>query len=106
MHSLTALALAITIMATAYDAPCRICGTRSKTITGRSTRHPGVASRRWPVGTVLYIQGIGRRVVDDRCKGALDIRFTGPGAHKRAKAFGHRKVKVRVLKAPRKQAKH
>lgn len=92
--------LAVTIMATAYDAPCKICGTRSKTITGRSTRLPGVASRRWPLGTVLYIKGIGRRTVDDRCKGALDIRFTGPNGHKRAKKFGRRKVVVRVLKVP------
>lgn len=98
--------LAVTVMATGYDAPCRICGTRGKTISGRSTRHPGVASSRWPVGTVLYIQGIGRRVVDDRCRGALDIRFTGPGGHKRAKAFGHRRLKVKVLRTPHGRPNH
>lgn len=95
--------LSVTVLASAYDAPCRKCGTRARTITGKSVKLPGVASRRWPVGTVLYIQGIGRRVVDDKCRGALDIRFTGKNAHQRAKQFGRHKVKVRVLKIPRRR---
>ncbi len=106
VNSLTALALAVTVLATAYDAPCRKCGTRSKTVTGRSTRLPGVASSRWKIGTVLRIGGIGRRVVDDKCRGALDIRFTGPGAHERAMKFGKRKVKVSVVSVPGKSPHH
>lgn len=88
----------ITVTATAYDAPCNICRTRARTESGRSVKLPGVASGRWPQGTVLSIQGIGRRVVDDRCRGALDIRFTGKNAHARAKKFGRKKLKVKVIK--------
>lgn len=106
VNSLTAIALAVMVMATAYDAPCKKCGTRAKTTSGRSTKLPGVASNRWKVGTVLRIQGVGRRVVDDKCKGALDIRFTGSGAHERAKKFGKRKVRVSVVSVPRKTPHH
>lgn len=90
--------LVVTVTATAYDAPCRICHTRARTESGRSAKQPGVASGRWPMGTVLHIQGIGRRRVDDRCRGALDIRFTGKGAHTRARKFGRKRLKVRVIK--------
>ncbi len=104
VHALTVTILAVTVLATGYDAPCRICHTRAKTITGKSVKHPGVASGRWRVGTVLHIQGIGRRTVDDKCRGPLDIRFTGRNAHKRAKLFGHRRLKVKVLRKPHKHA--
>lgn len=99
-HSVTVLMLLSIVTVTAYDAPCKICGTRARTSTGKSTRLPGAASGRWAVGTVLHIQGIGRRVVDDRCRSALDVRFTGRGAHKRAREFGRKSLKVRVLKFP------
>jgi 3D (Asp-Asp-Asp) domain-containing protein len=50
------------------------------------------------VGTRLLIQGIGRRVVQDRggrIVGArIDVFYR---AHTEAVAFGRRKVKVRVL---------
>jgi 3D (Asp-Asp-Asp) domain-containing protein len=88
----------VTVTATAYDAPCRICHTRAKTESGRSAKLPGVASGRWPMGTVLSIQGIGKRRVDDRCRGTLDIRFTGKGAHTRARKFGRKRLKVKVIK--------
>ena len=96
VNLLVIIAVAVTV--TAYDAPCRICHTRAKTESGRSAKLPGVASGRWPMGTVLHIQGIGRRKVDDRCRGTLDIRFTGKGAHARAKKFGRKRLKVKVIK--------
>lgn len=61
------------------------------------------ASRKYPFGTLLEIEGIGRRVVQDRLAERYDSRvdvFVGsdPGAHKRALRLGARERKVRVVR--------
>ena len=55
------------------------------------------ASPRWKMGTVMYIKGVGVRVVEDRGEaithGRLDVYFD---SHEEALEFGVRELEVRV----------
>jgi 3D (Asp-Asp-Asp) domain-containing protein len=97
-----------TVEATGYCPCADCCGTNSPEAGGHGLTasgqrpHPGVTvAADWevfPSGTRLFIQGVGRRVVQDR---GLDI--VGPRidiffrSHAEARRFGRRKLRVRVV---------
>ncbi len=84
---------------TAY-CPCAVCTgfySGGPTASGAKPRH-GVtiaAPRSIPFGTVLEIEGIGRRVVQDRAALAYDRRIDlFVRSHTEAKRFGTRQLRV------------
>ena len=93
-----------TARVTAY-CPCkRCCGPRARgrTATGDSAWSRGVAAdwRYWPPGTVVYIEGYGEAVVDDKGgkikgKKRFDIRMT---YHWQARDHGDQDVEVIILR--------
>ena len=53
--------------------------------------------RRLPLGTVVWIEGVGRRVVTDRTARRYDGRFDVYfNSHRDAKRFGIRQAKVKI----------
>jgi len=55
--------------------------------------------RRFPFGTWVEIEGIGKRQVQDRLAKRFDNRFEIYfQSHKKAKEFGKRKLNVTILK--------
>ena len=91
---------------TAYCACNKCCGKWSKTGTASVGTKPtagrtAAGPRHIPLGTVVYIAGVGRRVVEDRTArrydGRWEIYFN---SHQSAKAFGKRELKVYVLQQP------
>jgi 3D (Asp-Asp-Asp) domain-containing protein len=54
-----------------------------------------------PFGTIVEIEGVGRRVIQDRTArrfdGRWDVFFA---SHEDAKRFGKRRLKVRILSRP------
>jgi 3D (Asp-Asp-Asp) domain-containing protein len=57
------------------------------------------APRSIPFGTVVEIEGVGRRVVQDRTSkrfdGRWDVYFED---HRKAKEFGKKKLKVKIIR--------
>lgn len=88
---------------TAYCACNKCCGKWSKTgttssgtkpVTGRTAAGP----RYIPLGTVVYIAGVGVRTVEDRTARRFDGRWEIYfNSHQSAKAFGKRELKVYVI---------
>ena len=88
-----------TMIVTAYCACTLCCGkTDGITASGRPVREgKTVAANHLPIGTRLYIQGVGWRTVEDR----LAVRYTGRidiylRSHAAAKRFGKRRLQVTV----------
>lgn len=95
-----------TFEVTAYCACEKCCGKWSKyqkTASG-ATPKEGVtcaAPRRLPFGTVLQIQGVGRRVVQDRLAPRFDHRIdVFFQSHQKALEFGRRKLEVIIVSSP------
>jgi 3D (Asp-Asp-Asp) domain-containing protein len=99
--ALSSLAHADTV--TAYCACQKCCGKNAKGITA-SGKKPmqGVtvaASRNLPIGTRIFIEGVGVRVVQDRLAKKYDNRFdVFFTSHSEALKFGKRELKVRTIK--------
>lgn len=96
---------------TAYCACNKCCGRWSKTSTTSAGTKPAAGRtaagpRYIPLGTVVYIAGVGVRTVEDRTArrydGRWEIYFD---THQSAKAFGKRELKVYVLQQPSKSRK-
>jgi len=96
---------------TAYCACNRCCGRWSKTGTTSAGTKPAAGRtaagpRHIPLGTVVFIAGVGVRTVEDRTArrydGRWEIYFD---THQSAKAFGKRELKVYVLQQPSKSRK-
>lgn len=91
-----------TLVVTAYCA-CRICcGPNAHGITASGAKPvEGItiaASRSIPFGTVIAIEGIGNRVVQDRLARRYDNRIDiFMSSHKRALQFGKQTKKVVIL---------
>ena len=97
-----------TFVTTAYcnegSNGCRICNGKwaalNRTASGRAPR-AGVtcaAPRRIPFGTWVEIEGVGKRRVDDRLAKRFYDRFdVFCATHKEAKAFGVRRLDVKIL---------
>ena len=70
----------------------------------REALHSGVSvagPRRYPLGTKVWIEGLGARVIEDRTARRYDDRFDLYFAnHAQAVAFGERKLKVILLETP------
>lgn len=110
---LTLAAQAETFTVTAYcnnfGKGCKTCNGKwavfNRTADGHRPKE-GVtcaASRRIPFGTVLSIEGLGVRVVQDRLslkqdKQHIDIYFD---SHQQAKQFGRRQLTVKIAPAKR-----
>ena len=91
---------------TAYCS-CAICCGRAgqPTASGKQPKRFRTISapRKIPFGTVMQIEGIGVRTVEDRLSMKYDHRidvFVGSdkNAHERAKKFGIRKLNVEIIK--------
>jgi len=90
------------LLTTAYCACTICCGPKADGITASGAKPvQGVtvaASRSIPFGTVIEIEGVGRRVVQDRMHKKfdgtrMDIYFS---SHKAAKHFGIKRLKVTI----------
>ena len=87
------------VTVTAYCACKECCGPLATGITasGKKPRQGTTAAgpRALPIGTKVWIEGVGKRIVQDRTAqrydGRFDVYFR---RHKDAKAFGIRQVKV------------
>ena len=96
--------LILSVLVTAY-CPCTLCCGKSDGIT--ASGRPAVAGRTAamngvPFGTVLKIEGVGVRVVEDRMskrfdQGRLDIFMP---SHKEALHFGRKRARVELLVPP------
>lgn len=88
---------------TAYCSCHRCCGWwgGSKTASGNKPQQ-GVTiagPRSLPLGTRVFIEGIGERVVQDRLSKKYDSRFDlFFASHSEAAKFGKKELKVRVIK--------
>lgn len=91
---------------TAYCACNKCCGHWSKTGTTSAGTKPtagrtAAGPRHIPLGTVVFIAGVGVRTIEDRTArrydGRWEIYFN---SHQSAKAFGKRELKVYVLQQP------
>jgi 3D (Asp-Asp-Asp) domain-containing protein len=83
---------------TAY-CPCKICCGNGATGLAANGKPPSLQTcagpRRYPFGTVVTIEGIGRRILTDRLAKRYDNRIDlfFP-THQEAKAFGIREAEV------------
>lgn len=86
----------------AYCHCARCCGSANAPAANGRPPVVGltVAGPRWiPLGTWIYIEGIGRRLVTDRLASAFDDRFDLFVAnHQTAKQFGVQQRRITLLK--------
>jgi 3D (Asp-Asp-Asp) domain-containing protein len=93
------------VIVTAY-CPCAICCGHwaLKPNERRNTLSPQLSiagPRRYPLGTQVWIEGIGQRVIQDRTAQRYDHRFDLYFTnHAQAKAFGKRVLKIKILDEP------
>ena len=85
-------------------AGCKICNGKwakyNKTKSGASPKAGTTcaAPRNIPFGTVVHIEGIGKRIVQDRLHPSFEGRFeVFFSTHKEAKDFGIRKLHVSII---------
>ncbi len=94
------------VTVTAYHAPCKKCGTKSRTYTGTNASLPGVAvdPKVIPLGSKVKINGIWYLADDVGPKGKrVDIRLSnGKNAHEKAKAYGKKHLTITVKKKKKK----
>ena len=96
---------------TAYCACNKCCGKWSKTGTTSAGTKPvagrtAAGPRYIPLGTVVYITGVGVRTIEDRTARRYDGRWEVYfNSHQSAKAFGKRELKVYVIQQPSKSRK-
>lgn len=88
---------------TAYCSCHRCCGWwgGNKTASGVKPKQGLTVAgpRSLPLGTRVFIEGIGERVVQDRLSKKFDSRFDlFFASHSEAAKFGKRELKVRVIK--------
>jgi 3D (Asp-Asp-Asp) domain-containing protein len=86
--------------------PCALCcGEANRPAANGHMPLPGVtvAGPRWvPLGTKVYIEGIGIRVVTDRLARPFDNRFdVFVSTHHQAKAFGLQQHRITVIAWPK-----
>ena len=102
--TLSIILLACTVSAetiTAYCACRKCCGQSAAGITASGTRpvegRTVAASRSIPLGTRIYIEGLGWRTVEDRTAkrfdGRVDVYFR---SHAEALKFGKRKLQMTI----------
>lgn len=88
---------------TAYCSCYRCCGWwgGNKTASGTKPKQGITVAgpRGLPLGTRVFIEGIGERVVQDRLSKKYDSRFDlFFASHSEAAKFGKKELKVRVIK--------
>ena len=87
---------------TAYCPCARCCGKANQPTASGKMPTAGVTvagPRRVPFGTVVEIEGVGRRVVQDRLAKRFDNRWdVFMPSHKAALIFGTRELKITVVK--------
>ena len=93
------------VTVTAYCPCAKCCGKQGQPTASGKMPVEGVtvaASRKIPFGTVLQIEGVGRRIVQDRLAkrydDRVDVFFT---KHDDAKKFGIRKLNVTTVNPSR-----
>jgi 3D (Asp-Asp-Asp) domain-containing protein len=90
----------LTISAYCWCSKC--CGKSHRPCADGLNPSVGTTStipRRYPLGTKLYIEGIGWRIGHDRTSRRYDHRIDiFVRTHKEAKKFGIRKVRVWIIK--------
>lgn len=89
------------LLCTAYCACSICCGPKAKGLTASGAKpRQGVtvaASRSIPLGTRIYIESVGWRVVQDRLRRDYDSRVDlYMRSHKMAKRFGLKRLKVTI----------